>query len=202
MQEEVGVTASRMDGAEALLAGLRERRSVARVAAEGTVPREAIERALELAVLAPNHRLTEPWRFTVVAGDARRRVGEAFSAESVSSGRLDPSRASLETAKWLRAPVVIVVSYTPAEDDVTRHEDRLAIGAAVENLLLALHAQGLGAMWRTGASARSAAVRTELGLAPDDEMLAFVYVGIPADGPVPPRRRRLSAAECTRWLSD
>ena len=203
MQGEVGADMPRTDGAEeAVLTALRERRSVARVDPEGAVTREAIERALELAVLAPNHRLTEPWRFTVVAGDARRRVGEALAAESVANGRLDPARAPLEAAKWLRAPVVIVVSSTPAGDEVMRQEDRLAIGAAVENLLLALHVQGLGAMWRTGASARSAAVRAALGLSPEDEMLAFVYVGPPADGPLPPRRRRLSGAECTRWLSE
>lgn len=186
---------------EALLSLIARRRSIARVDPLAAPPRQAIERALELAVLAPNHRLTQPWRFTVVTGDARRRAGEALAAELVAAGRLDPARAPFEAAKWLRAPVVVVVSYPPAEDAVVREEDRLAIAAAVENFLLALCAQGLGAMWRTGASARSAAVRQALGLAPDEEMLAFVYVGLP-QGETPPQRPRQAATERTRWLTE
>jgi nitroreductase len=185
---------------EALLGALAARRSVAVLDPEAAVPQEAVERALELAVLAPNHRLTQPWRFTVLRGPARQRAGQALAAEAVAQGRIAAERASFEAAKWLRAPVVVVVSHTPAEDAVTGLEDRLACGAAVENMLLALEAQGLAAMWRTGASAASAAVKAAIDLAPDDEILALVYVGQPrADVPPPPRRRR-AASEVTRWL--
>ncbi len=196
---EVALAAERARG-EAVLRALAGRRSMARLDTEAAVPSEAVERALELAVLAPNHHMTQPWRFTVVSGDARRRAGEALADEAVAQGRIAADRAPLEASKWLRAPIVVAVSHTPADNPVTRLEDRLACGAAIENLLLALEAQGLGAMWRTGASVASAAVKTVLGLDPGDEILAFVYVGQRlADAPLPPRRRR-AAREVTRWL--
>jgi len=184
----------------AVLAAIEARRSTARMDTETEVPQAALERALALATLAPNHRLTQPWRFSVVRGDARRRVGAAMSDESVASGRVAPQRAPLEAAKWLRAPVVVVVSHIPAADPVMCHEDRLATGAAVQNLLLALGAQGLATMWRTGAAAASAAVKEAVGLAPEEEIVAFVYVGWPlADAALPPRRRR-PQEELTRWI--
>jgi nitroreductase len=186
--------------ARAVLAALAGRRSVARVDAGAPAPMAEIARALDAAVLAPNHRLTQPWRFTVVSGEARARVGRAQAAEAVASGRLDAGRAPFEAAKWLRAPAVVVVSHLPAVDPLTAREDLLALGAAVENLLLALAAQGLGAMWRTGAAADSAAVREALGLAPAEAIVACVYVGRPLGDPLPPRRR-VPAAERTRWLS-
>jgi nitroreductase len=183
-----------------VLAAIAGRRSAARVDTEAPVPQVVLERALAMAALAPNHRLTEPWRFTVVRGDARRRVGEALAAEGVESGRVRAERAPLEASKWLRAPVVVVVSHDPAGTDVVELEDRLALGACVENLLLALDAQGYAAMWRTGASAGSPAVKAALGLAPAAEIVALVYAGRPlADAPLPPRRRQ-GAEVHTRWL--
>lgn len=187
-------------GGEAVLQALTARRSVARVDTQAPVPPEAIERALACAVLAPNHRLTQPWRFTVVRGEARRRVGEAQAAEAVAVGRIAPDRTALEAAKWLRAPVVVVVSHLPHADLETRREDRLACGAAVQSLLLALEAQALKAMWRTGAAATSPAVKAALGLEAGEEIVAVVYVGRPlAQAPLPPRHRRAASA-CTRWL--
>jgi nitroreductase len=186
---------------EAVLQAIAARRSHPRLAPDEPPPLAEIARALEYAVLAPNHRLTQPWRFAVVSGEARERVGRALAEEAVAEGRVDPARAPLEAAKWRRAPAVVVVSHLPAADPVTAAEDRLAVGAAVENLLLALEAFGLRAMWRTGASARSAAVRRSLGLAPGEEVDALVYVGRPAaDAPPPAPRRRAAAAERTRWI--
>ncbi len=185
-----------------VLAALAARRSAARVDTDVAVPREAVERALELAVLAPNHHLTQPWRFTVVSGEARRRIGAAQAAEAVATGRIAPEREAFEAAKWLRAPTVVVVSHVPQDNPEVRREDRLALGAAVENLLLALEAQDLAAMWRTGAAATSPAVKEGLGLDPAHEIVAVVYVGHPLAGALLPPRRRRPAAEVTRWLED
>ncbi len=134
-----------------LLEAITSRRSVGRVLPD-PVPREAVEALLEAAVSAPNHHLTAPWRFVVLAGDARREVGEAH-ARAVARAKPDLPREGLakEAARLERAPVVVAAIVLGADDPVQAREDRDAVVAAIENMLLAAHGSGLGAMWRTGA---------------------------------------------------
>jgi nitroreductase len=155
------------------------------------LPAAVVAELLEAATTAPNHHLTEPWRFVVLAGDARRAVGEAH-ARAVARARPDFPEAGLakEAARLERAPVVVACAVRPSADDpVTRREDRDAVAAAVENLLLAAHARGLGAMWRTGAMADEPEVRAALGLGESDEIVAFVYLGQPGEATAPERSR-------------
>jgi nitroreductase len=138
---------------------------------------------LRAAICAPNHHLTFPWRFVVLQGAARRALGE-IHARSVMEDRpeLPPEMFEKEAARLERAPVVIACIVTPtADDDVTRREDRDAVAAAVQNLLLAAHALGLAGIWRTGAMADSVAVRADLGCRPHDAIVGLVYLGRATD---------------------
>jgi nitroreductase len=191
-------------GAAAVLAAIRERRSIGKVAPERP-PRAAIEQLLEAATRAPNHHLTQPWRFFVLAGEARRALGEAMARATVGEPAGHPlgegARAAYErmAAKPLRAPVVIAVAVEPAADPKVREIEEVAAGAAaIQNMLLAAHALGLGAMWRTGEVCDEPAVKAFFGLGPRAHLLGFVYVGYPAQDP--PRRERTPAAGLTRWL--
>jgi nitroreductase len=185
-----------------LVATIRSRRSVGRVRPD-PLPRQLVEDVLADAMRAPNHHLTEPWRFVVLTGDARRALGEVH-ARAVARARPDHPPAGLEkeAARLERAPVVIacIVRPTadPAVDPTVAREDRDAVAAAVQTLLLSAHARGLGAMWRTGAMVDEEEVRADLGLGPHDAVVAFVYLGWPAEepGPATPRRR---AAEAIEW---
>jgi nitroreductase len=167
-------------------------------------PREQIERLLESAVRAPNHHLTQPWRFFVIAGEAREELGNLM-AEHLASKLDDPTSEQAqeqlrrERAKAFRAPVLIVVAASPSRDPkVVEVEEIEATAAAVENLLLAAHAMGLGAMWRTGDIAYDVRLKRWLGLRDDDHVVAIVYVGYPA---TPPRQTsRKPAGELTRWI--
>ncbi len=90
-------------------------------------------------------------------------------------------RSRGEREKALRAPLLIVVSAKVVRGHkVPEVEQLLAVGAATQNLVLAAHAQGLGAMWRTGAAAYDPMVKQALGIDPDDGIVGFVYVGTPA----------------------
>ena len=177
------------DGGHALIAAIASRRSLGRVRPD-PVPRALVEELLEAAVRAPNHHLTAPWRFVVLAGAARRALGEAHAA---AVARADPGLSAAarekEAGRLERAPVVIVcVAAGEGADPVTRREDRDAVAAGVQNLLLAAHARGLGAMWRTGAMVDEPEVRAHLGLADGAEIVGFVYLGWPWDdvpGPTP-----------------
>ena len=184
-----------------ILTALRDRRSINALTAD-VPPRATIQRLLDLAVWAPNHHMTEPWRFQVIAGDARQAIGEAISDglrteldanDPVAAGEIKGARA-----KFLRAPVVIVVSQPRADDPVTDLEDYAACCCAVQNMLLAAHAEGLAAKWRTGAICEYAATRQALSLGATDRLVGFIYLGFPS--PSAPPDQRVRAAPDTAWL--
>src|SRR5690606_32835621 len=158
---------------------IHDRRSVGRVAPD-PLPRELIEELLRAALAAPNHHLTHPWRFVVLAGDARREVGEAH-ARAVARAKPDHPPAGLEkeAARLERAPVVIACAVAGSDDPVQAREDRDAVAAGVQNLLLAAHARGLAAIWRTGVMADEPEVLEAVGLGPGDALVGMVYLGRP-----------------------
>ncbi len=166
-------------------------------------PDEAsLQRALEAALRAPDHRLLRPWRFLTIRGEGRLRLGEVFlEAGLLDNPNLGDTERQRLLAMPLRAPLLVVAVMSPkADDKVPAIEQVLSAGAAVQNLLLALHAQGFAAMWRTGWMAEHQAVRQSLGLAAGEGIAGFVYVGTaasPARMPV-----RLPLADYVRtWPS-
>lgn len=187
------------------LHAVQTRRSIPKVRPERP-PRELIERIIEAAGQAPNHHRTEPWRFIVLAGSARNQLGDIM-ADSVRSELPDPEspegRAQIDKArsKPLRAPVVIAVAAVPStQPKVIEIEEIAAVAAAVENMLLAAHGLGLGAMWRTGRPAYDPAVKRFLGLPQNAHIVGFVYVGYSDLPELAPRDRdTLSRAEWRGW---
>ncbi len=196
------------DSAEAVLAALRARRSTARVTGDRP-PRALVQQILEAAAWAPNHRKTEPWRFTVLAGRALEQLGAVMAASlraRLTATEGDQAGAESVTAlldrersKPLRAPVVIAVAAVPSDrPKVVEIEEVAAVAAAVQNMLLAAEALGLGAMWRTGQPAYDPAVKRFLGLPDRAYLLAFVYLGYP-DLPES-RSHAREADQYTTWL--
>ncbi|MDQ3916149.1 MAG: nitroreductase [Actinomycetota bacterium] len=172
------------------------RRSVPRCG--GEVERTVVDKLLAAAVRAPNHHLTQPWRFVVLRGDARAELGEAWAAGLTRLGK----DASKVPDKVLRAPVLVCVIERPHLDNpkVVEVEEHHAVGAAIQNILLAAHSLGLGAMHRTGDMVRLAEVRDYVGAAPDELIAGFVYVGRPPEGDDRrPPSRRIDHSEITEW---
>jgi nitroreductase len=170
---------------------LRGRRSIGKL--EGDVSDAELRELIELATWAPNHKLTEPWRFTVLRGAARERLGalwaELVGRESEFVGEQREELMRRTAFKPLRAPVIVAVSVRTDEHPVRAAEDFAAASAAVQNMLLAAHANGLGAIWRTGDVAYRDEVKTFLGLDPSDRIVAFVYLGRPGMSAPPSRPR-------------
>jgi nitroreductase len=170
---------------------IRNRRTIGK--STGDVPRETIRELIEAATWAPNHKLTQPWKFAVLTGSARERLGSVWGkAAAAAVDANDIARASIEEGeakKLLRAPAVIVVSTRTDPDWVRAEEDLTATAAAVQNLLLAAHAKGLSAAWKTGKIVHSPEVKAFLGLDPDDKIVAVVYLGASATEDVAPRNR-------------
>lgn len=178
---------------------IHNRHSIKKVKPD-TVPHELIEKLLDAAVQAPNHYKVRPWRFVVLTGEARHRLGDAMSA-SLHERHPEFPQAAFDKAHDtpLQAPVVIAVGVDkPTEAKVLEIENICAAAAATENLLLAAHALGLGAKWRTGEWATDRKVKEFLGFAPDQHIIAFVYVGYPefiADYPARP-----SFEDRVKWM--
>jgi nitroreductase len=158
------------------------RRSNLRIDVGRLVPDALLVRLCELAARAPNHHLTNPFRFAILTGDARARLGEAVAAHVASAGG-DERAVEKARTKYLRAPAVVVVACESAADagEVTRREDRDATAAAVQTLLLAAEAAGLAAFWGTGAAVDAPAANAACGLPPAAVIVALVYVGWPLE---------------------
>ena len=164
------------------------------------VPRELIEKLLDAAIQAPNHYKVRPWRFVVLTGEGREKLGDVMAASQTARHPEFPVEAFDKCREVpLRAPVLIAVGVDkPSEAKVLEIENIAATAAAIENLLLAAHGMGLGAKWRTGEWARDPMVKEFLGFEPDQHIIGFIYVGYPEfiGEPVP----RPSFEDRTVWM--
>lgn len=144
------------------------------------VEREKLETLLDAAVRAPNHRLTEPWRFYVLTGAALERFGEEMAADLRARGEGEEVVARFK-ADLLPAPAAVVVTYLTPESDRQAREDYAAACAAIQNMLLAAVGLGLGGYWRTGRLVSDGRVRHSLGIPAEEGIVGVVYFGYPAE---------------------
>lgn len=140
---------------------------------------EVLDQICRAALRAPDHAALRPWRFLRVKGAAREKLGELFVA-ATRSDEPRASQAALNKAagKPLRAPMIIVaIARKQSHDKVPEVEQIISAGAAVQNMLVACHALGVGAMWRTGGMAYHAVVEQGLGLEANESIVGFLYLG-------------------------
>lgn len=191
-----------VDGAtQRLLTLIRDRRSVGKFQPERP-PREAIDAILEAATWAPNHHLTEPWRFVVIAGDARAELGDIMARAKIErmlrQGRDTDGEYERAKAKAMRAPVIIALAVEPnAGPKVVEIEEIEAGAAAIQNMLLVAQSLGLASVWKTGDPAYDPEVKRHLGFGPRAHIIGFVHLGYPAAFPI--RARHTPASELTTW---
>jgi len=152
---------------------IRDRRTHKAYAPE-PVERELLDELLELARWAPNHHLTNPWRFRVVGPEALARLKEAAGPEAAS--KLD------------RAPTLVVASVVQDGVPVQDEEDLLATACATYIVLLGAHAHGLVGYWRTPGVLRSAEGRAAVGLPDNERFVALIYLGHPRQEQSAPER--------------
>jgi nitroreductase len=153
---------------------IRTRRTHKAYGAE-PVPREVVEELLELARWAPNHHLTEPWRFRVLGPETFEKV--------VAAG--GPN----EREKLGRAPTLVVASAAQTGDAHQDREDVLATACAVYIVLLAAHARGLASYWRTPQLFETPEGRSAIGLPDGEEFVALIHLGTPITSPRAKERR-------------
>ena len=155
-------------------------RSSPRAVSEPAVSRDDLAKVLGAAVRAPDHGKLRPWRFMLVEGDNRLKFGELM-AQCLK--RRDPEATDgamqAERDKAMRAPLIIIVgAATDAQNPkIPEIEQILAAGAATQNIMLALHSLGYGAMWKTGGITYDPWFKEQLGFRATDHLIGFVYAG-------------------------
>ena len=183
-----------------VLDAIRERRSVKRLTDE-PVGREQVVCLLDAAVLAPNHRLTQPWRFLVLGPESRRAYGAVLGRRKgakVEDAAVGEAIARKIEEEYAALPALVGVAMREDANLADREEDYAATFMAIENLCLAALELGLGTHLKTGAVLQDPRVREALQLPPGERLVAIVQVGHPAEQPAP--KPRTGAAELTRWL--
>jgi nitroreductase len=178
---------------------IEQRRSVKKFT-DRAITREEIETLLDAAILAPNHRLTRPWRFYVLGPESRYAYGLALG-ERKARKLTDPdaARALRETIgrEHRDLPCMIAVAVTQNENPETREEDYAAAMMAIENLALAAVSIGLGTHIKTGGVMGDATARAATGVTEAERIVAIINVGEPAEQPA--SRKRDTAAAFTTW---
>jgi len=178
---------------------IEQRRSIKKFT-NRKVTRGEIETLLEAAILAPNHRLTRPWRFYVLGPESRYSYGLALGDRKARK-LPDPVAASAlrETiaAEHRDLPCMLAISIAQSENPEIREEDYAAAMMAIENLALTAVSLGLGTHIKTGGVMGDAAPRAAVGVSEDERIVAIVNVGEPAE--LPPPRKREPATVCTVW---
>lgn len=135
--------------------------------------------AFDAAMRAPDHGRMQPWRFKLIRGAAKAKFAEVLVAAALAHDPATPQRQIDKIrSRPQHAPLVIAISARFRDNPkVPEIEQILSVGAAVMNLLNALHAQGFGAVMLTGPSAYDPAVARALGYGADERLLGFLYVG-------------------------
>ena len=152
---------------------IRTRRTHKAYGAE-PVPRETLEELFELARWAPNHNLTNPWRFRVLGPESLTRLKDAAGEEAA--------------AKLDRAPTLVVASVIESADAIQDEEDRAAAAVAAYIVLLGAHARGLAGYWRTPAVLRTPGGRSAAGVPDGERVIGLLHLGPRRQEKEPPER--------------
>ncbi|MGB8941682.1 MAG: nitroreductase [Streptomyces sp.] len=162
------------------LACILNRRSVHRLTEPG--PTQAQLETLEAcAQSAPDHGRLRPWRMIFISGEDRTRLGTALAAAHRDTPEPPPAAVLARTAaKPLQAPLLITMIFRPVlHSRIPEWEQLASASCAAQNICLAAHALELGAIWRTGPLLQHPRLRSELDVAPGEQLLGWIYLGTP-----------------------
>ncbi|KWT64973.1 Nitroreductase family protein [Hyphomicrobium sulfonivorans] len=181
---------------------LSKRRSVKPDRLQAPAPTaQELETIFTIASRVPDHKKLAPWRFIVIEGDARAKLGEAIAEACVAAEQEPPSHVRLETERnrLQRAPMVIAaISRVTPHRSAPEWEQVLSAGAACLNLCIAANALGYGTAWLSEWIAYNADVAKALGLGENERVAGFIYIGTPMEAPTERERPALTDI-VSRW---
>ncbi|MCQ8242436.1 nitroreductase family protein [Rhizosaccharibacter radicis] len=165
---------------------------------------EVLRRILEAGLRAPDHGRLLPWRYVLIRGEAREKLADLFEAATLARDPEAPAAfIEKQRNKALRPPLLVAVGARIRPDHkIPELEQLLTVGAGAMNVLNAIHAEGFGAIWITGANGYDPLVAEALGFREPDRLLGFLFVGTPrlADRPAP--RRPTVEDHAAEWTGE
>lgn len=179
-----------------VIEAIHTRRTIARFQ-PNPVPAEVVSRLLAMGIWAPNHHLTEPWRFVVMGPETQRQIAERYAELRMDKAPADAidRRARIReesVRKFLAFPTVVAVATIQEGDEQRRREDFAATCCAIQNIQLAAWAEGIGVKWSTAAVIHDPLAYELLSLNPEQlDIIAFLYIGYPAEVPIRDRKQSL-----------
>ncbi|SFP03751.1 nitroreductase family protein [Salibacterium halotolerans] len=184
--------------------GLLTRRTIYKFKKDSIDP-AIIQRALESAVHAPNHKMTQPWHFYVLQREAKTKLAQR-KKEMKWEGFLDKEsdhakkagEAAYEYINDLPA-VIVVTAHRYSVDPVREREDYAAVCCAVENFMLALWSEGVGSKWSTGGLVNDGEIHNIIGAGEEESAAAVLYVGYPSEIP---KRQQRNVEESITWVDE
>lgn len=191
--------------AEELTRLIKHRRSIYPVQYSGEqVPRKIIEIMLENATWAPTHKLTQPWRFVVFAGDGRRKLAgfmsELYKEVAEKNGTYDEKVfKNLSTKPFMASHVIAIGMSRDEKERLPEIEEVEAVASAVQNMQLTATAYGVACYWGSGGITYFEEAKPFFGLDASDKLLGFLYIGMPKEGRWP-RSKRKPLEERVQWV--
>lgn len=158
-----------------------------------------LEKAFQAALTAPDHHRLKPTQFVVIEPDQREAFGQLLSQALADLGEQDQVQLDRVKHHPFRAPL-LVLALTKFQEHakVPYFEQTLSTGAAIQNFLLSLQAQGFSTMWRSGAVVESKLLKHAMGLSEHDLISGIIYVGTAAKA-IPPRTEISAADYVSSW---
>lgn len=149
--------------------------------------KQELELVLKSALRTPDHMMLRPWRYMLIEGEARTKLGELFlSSYKALNGEVNEFQADKLKSKPMRAPMIIIAVASLVDHPKVPYEEQvLSCGVGVGYMLLALQALGYGGIWRTGGMALNKHVYQGLGLKENESIVGFLYLGTPVGEPKP-----------------
>ncbi|MEZ4867387.1 MAG: nitroreductase [Caldilineaceae bacterium] len=194
------------DAFAAVAAAITDRRTVKQFLPQPVAP-DLLTKLIDLAVWAPNHRMTEPWRFYVINGAMCQQVGEI--ARSVTAAKISSVGGTAEVAArkaaeaagaWSSVPTLLYVTMVGDANPEIDLENYGAVCCAIQNFTLAAHVAGVGTSWSSGAVASAPELLQLVGAGANERMVGLLRVGYLDSTSAPAKSRRKPGAEVTCWL--
>jgi len=163
------------------------RRSNLLIDASRSIDEEIIQRITSVAQWAPNHKRTWPLRVAVVSGDSRRTLGNTI-ADAMAVHGDDEMKVAKTRGKFMRSPIVIVVASAEGATTNETEENKYAVAAGVQNMLLMTESFGLAALWGSPAKGANDAITALCSMESTDHVMGIIYVGWPTQSVAAPQR--------------